>query len=49
MIPVPPEFSEAQTAISGKSFSSGKHDATRDGKALLDLSIALNYGQSMGP
>ncbi|KAJ9499817.1 Aromatic/aminoadipate aminotransferase 1 [Exophiala xenobiotica] len=48
-IPTAPEFTEAQTATSGKSYSSGKHDATRDGKALLDLSIALNYGQSMGP
>ncbi|KIX01807.1 uncharacterized protein Z518_09534 [Rhinocladiella mackenziei CBS 650.93] len=47
-LPLPPQFSEVDTAISGEIFSSGKHDA-RDGKSLFDLSIALNYGQSMGP
>ncbi|OQV08437.1 hypothetical protein CLAIMM_12711 [Cladophialophora immunda] len=47
-LPVSPEFSEAETHASGRIFSSGKHDA-RQGKSLLDLSIALNYGQSMGP
>ncbi|KAH0848171.1 hypothetical protein AYO21_05306 [Fonsecaea monophora] len=47
-LPVSPEFSEAETHESGRVFSTGKHDA-RDGKSLLDLSIALNYGQSMGP
>lgn len=47
-VPVPPQFSEAETVMSGQTYSSGKHDA-RDGKAVLDLSIALNYGQSMGP
>ncbi|KAL6249102.1 Aromatic/aminoadipate aminotransferase 1 [Rhinocladiella similis] len=48
-VPVPAEFTEAETAVSGKTYSSGKYDATRDGKSALDLSIALNYGQSMGP
>ncbi|KAJ9610570.1 Aromatic/aminoadipate aminotransferase 1 [Cladophialophora chaetospira] len=47
-VPVAPEFSEAETAVSGKTFSTGKHDA-KDGKSFLDLSIALNYGQAMGP
>ncbi|KIY03362.1 uncharacterized protein Z520_00053 [Fonsecaea multimorphosa CBS 102226] len=47
-VPVSPEFSEAETHESGQVFSTGKHDA-RQGKSLLDLSIALNYGQSMGP
>lgn len=47
-LPVSPEFSEAETAISGQSFSAGKHDA-KEGKSLFDLSMALNYGQSMGP
>ena len=35
-------------ASSGQTFSTGKYDA-REGKAFLDLSIALNYGQPMGP
>lgn len=47
-LPLAPQFSEAETAESGRSFSAGKYDA-RQGKSLLDLSIALNYGQSMGP
>lgn len=34
--------------MSGQIYSTGKHDA-RDGKSLYDLSVALNYGQSMGP
>ncbi|KAL2412784.1 Aromatic amino acid aminotransferase C56E4.03 [Exophiala dermatitidis] len=47
-LPVPPEFSEAESISSAKYFSTGKHDA-KEGKSLYDLSIALNYGQSMGP
>jgi aromatic amino acid aminotransferase I len=47
-MPVPPEFSEAETAMSGKEFSVGKYDTT-EGKSVYDLHIALNYGQSMGP
>ncbi|KIW92125.1 uncharacterized protein Z519_07109 [Cladophialophora bantiana CBS 173.52] len=47
-LPISPQFSEGETHESGKIFSAGKHDA-REGKSLLDLSIALNYGQSMGP
>ena len=34
--------------MTGQTFSTGKHDG-REGKSLLDLSVALNYGQSMGP
>ncbi|EXJ56991.1 aromatic amino acid aminotransferase I [Cladophialophora yegresii CBS 114405] len=47
-VPIVPKFSEDETAKSGKHFSSGKYDA-REGKSFLDLSIALNYGQAMGP
>ncbi|EXJ86944.1 aromatic amino acid aminotransferase I [Capronia epimyces CBS 606.96] len=47
-LPVPPQFSEAEALASGRTFSSGKHDV-REGKSVFDLSIALNYGQSMGP
>jgi len=45
---VPPQFSEAHTLLSGQVFSARKHDV-QENKALYDLSIALNYGQSMGP
>lgn len=44
-----PAFSETETAQSGMRVSSGKYDTTRDGKSDLDLAIALNYGQAMGP
>ena len=47
-VPVSPHFSESRTADSGKTFSSTKHDVPQ-GNSLFDLSIALNYGQSMGP
>ena len=47
-MPVAPHFSEAETSQSGQTFSTGKHDASQ-GKSFLDLSIALNYGQAMGP
>lgn len=46
--PVSPEFSEPETAVSGTTLSTGKHDVA-DKKSEYDLSIALNYGQSMGP
>lgn len=47
-LPVPPQFSDAEAVVSGRTFSTGKRDA-QEGKSLYDLSIALNYGQSMGP
>lgn len=43
-VPTAPEFSPSQTTIP----RSRKHDVA-DGKSAFDLSIALNYGQSMGP
>jgi aromatic amino acid aminotransferase I len=46
-IPVPPHFSEAETAASGEIRTAGKYDI-REGKSLYDLSISLNYGQSTG-
>ncbi|KAI1618534.1 aromatic amino acid aminotransferase I [Exophiala viscosa] len=48
-VPVAPAFAEADTATSGVTVSSGKYDTVRDGKSDLDLAIALNYGQAMGP
>jgi len=45
---VSPNFSESRTTDSGKTFSSTKNDVPQ-GNSLFDLSIALNYGQSMGP
>jgi aromatic amino acid aminotransferase I / 2-aminoadipate transaminase len=47
-MPVSPYFSETETLDTGKVFSTGKRDAS-EGKSFLDLSMALNYGQSMGP
>lgn len=47
-IPVPTGFSEKSTRESGVEVSMGKHDVKR-GDRMYDLSIALNYGQSMGP
>lgn len=43
-----PYFSEAEAITTSQVFSSGKYD-THDGESLSDLSIALNYGQAMGP
>jgi aromatic amino acid aminotransferase I / 2-aminoadipate transaminase len=47
-MPIPPNFSSSEVSTTGQSFTTGMHDA-RDNKSFLDLSIALNYGQSMGP
>ena len=47
-MPVAPNFSETETAHTGTSLSAGKHDVPEQ-KSLFDISIALNYGQSMGP
>jgi len=46
--PFAPQFSEEETAITGVTHTSGKHDIP-EGKSLYDLAVALNYGQSMGP
>ncbi|RYP80333.1 hypothetical protein DL769_002513 [Monosporascus sp. CRB-8-3] len=48
-IPMPPHFSEAEAEVSGMDVTTGKHDVAR-GKngGVHDLSIALNYGQSIG-
>ena len=46
-IPVPPQFSEAQTKLSGQTVRTGKHDIGL-GSSLYDLSVALNYGQATG-
>lgn len=46
-VPVPPHFSEAETAASGAVWTAGKYDI-RKGKSLYDLSVALNYGQATG-
>lgn len=43
-VPTAPEFNSRQTT----TIKSRKHDVT-DGKSSIDLNIALNYGQSMGP
>ncbi|KAH6659538.1 pyridoxal phosphate-dependent transferase [Truncatella angustata] len=46
-IPLPPQFSEAATHASGKDVTIGKRDVVeKDG--VFDLSIGLNYGQSIG-
>lgn len=46
-VPAAPAFSEDETRVSGKTITARKHDI-REGKSLLDLEVALNYGQSMG-
>ena len=46
-VPVPPQFSEAETADSGEIRTAGKYDI-REGKSLYDLSVSLNYGQATG-
>ncbi|KAK6068785.1 aromatic amino acid aminotransferase [Seiridium cupressi] len=46
-IPCPPHFSETATHASGRDVTIGKRDvAEKDG--VFDLSIGLNYGQSIG-
>jgi aromatic amino acid aminotransferase I / 2-aminoadipate transaminase len=45
---VAPYFSEKETMATGETWTAGKHDVPEK-KSLFDLSIALNYGQSMGP
>lgn len=47
-LPQVPHFSESATRTTGTQWSSGKHDIAA-GTSELDLSVALNYGQSMGP
>ena len=47
-VPAAPHFSEQETKSTGQTYSAGKHDVPEK-KGLFDLSIALNYGQSMGP
>ncbi|ETN37072.1 uncharacterized protein HMPREF1541_08062 [Cyphellophora europaea CBS 101466] len=47
-VPQVPNFSESATHSSGTVLSAGKHDIAT-GTSQFDLSVALNYGQSMGP
>lgn len=47
-VPSAPHFSEPATRETGTTLSAGKHDI-KDGTSVFDLSVALNYGQSMGP
>ena len=47
-VPRAPHFSESATRESGTEWTSGKHDIN-NGTSQFDLSVALNYGQSMGP
>ncbi|ETS87048.1 hypothetical protein PFICI_00876 [Pestalotiopsis fici W106-1] len=46
-IATPPDFSEATTHKSGRDVSIGKRDVV-DKDSVFDLSIGLNYGQSIG-
>lgn len=46
-IPSAPHFSEQETKESGVIATAGKYDVS-EGKAVYDLSIALNYGQGTG-
>jgi aromatic amino acid aminotransferase I len=46
-VPVPPHFSEADTAATGQVCTARKDDI-REGKSLYDLSVSLNYGQATG-
>ena len=46
-VPAVGKFSEDETKTSGETMVIGKHDR-REGKSEFDLSIALNYGQSVG-
>jgi aromatic amino acid aminotransferase I / 2-aminoadipate transaminase len=47
-VPPAPHFSKAEISSHSETFTGGKHDVAEK-KSLFDLSIALNYGQSMGP
>jgi aromatic amino acid aminotransferase I / 2-aminoadipate transaminase len=47
-LPRVPDFSETATRETGTQWTSRKHDIA-DGSSQFDLSVALNYGQSMGP
>jgi aromatic amino acid aminotransferase I / 2-aminoadipate transaminase len=47
-VPSAPHFSEPATRETGNTLTSGKHDIN-NGTSQFDLSVALNYGQSMGP
>ena len=47
-LPVAPRFSESETTSTSQTWTAHKHDVPEQ-KSLFDLSIALNYGQSMGP
>lgn len=46
-VPVSPQFSEGETAETGKIYTARKYDI-REGKSLYDLSVSLNYGQATG-
>ncbi|KAI1376259.1 pyridoxal phosphate-dependent transferase [Hypoxylon crocopeplum] len=48
-VPTPPHFEEADVATSGRDVRIGKYDVARnENGGVYDLSIALNYGQSVG-
>ena len=47
-LPVAPHFSKKESKESSQTWSAGMHDVTEQ-TSQFDLSIALNYGQSMGP
>lgn len=46
-VPVPPNFTEKQTAATGQDLHMGKYDYA-NGKSLYDIHIAFNYGQATG-
>lgn len=46
-IPTPPHFSEEETRVSGQDVTIGKRDVAEKDRE-FDLSIGLNYGQSIG-
>ncbi|KAI0116971.1 PLP-dependent transferase [Daldinia grandis] len=48
-VATPPHFTEAETAVSGQEVRIGKYDvAKKENGGVYDLSIAMNYGQSIG-
>ncbi|KAI2782330.1 PLP-dependent transferase [Daldinia loculata] len=48
-VPTPPNFTEAEMAVSGQDVRIGKYDvANNENGGVYDLSIAMNYGQSIG-
>lgn len=48
-VPTPPHFTEAETATTGQDVKVGKYDAAKnENGGVFDLSIAMNYGQSVG-